>query len=123
MSWIYALRNETKDGTLKHALEKISCITEPNDRQLNDQEDNDDNGLPDDSYDYYDRNEEYSEKNKSKTNRSVKLIDIPIEDLPCPKELMQTEYDHPVQNEIRLKAYSKANRIVQSLILIVIALF
>ncbi|KAJ0175990.1 hypothetical protein K1T71_008164 [Dendrolimus kikuchii] len=124
LSWIYALRNETKDSTLKLALEKISCITEPNnDRQLNDQEDNDENALPDDNYDYYDKNEEYNEKNKSKTNRSVKLIDIPIEALPCPKELIQSEYDHPVQNEIRLKAYSKATRIVQSLIIIVIVLF
>ncbi|XP_063828621.1 connectin-like [Ostrinia nubilalis] len=120
LSWIYALRNETKDGTLKHALEKISCIEDPIDRHTNTQETEDvdnTNVLSDDSYDYYDKNDEYDVKPKT---TAKKLIDIPLETLPCPKEIMQSieeSYGHPVQNEIRLKAFSAVGRIVPNSIL------
>lgn len=91
---------------------------------MNDQEDNEsakDNVLPDDTYDYYDKTEEYSERKFTK--KATKLIDIPLETLPCPKELMQTEeYGHPVQNEIRLKAFSNVDKISPCLILVVFML-
>ncbi|CAG9788318.1 unnamed protein product [Diatraea saccharalis] len=123
LSWIYALRNETKDNTLKYALEKVSCILDPvPDRLSNSEEDieNDKvNVLSDDSYDYYDKNVEYENEAKVK-NTEKKLIDIPLETLPCPKEIMQSieeSYGHPVQNEIRLKAFSSANRIAANSIL------
>lgn len=121
LSWIYALRNETKDTTLRHALEKVSCIAEttPDRHSNNEEEDNDNaNVLSDDSYDYYDKNEEYNEV-KAKS-AAKKLIDIPLETLPCPKEIMQSieeSYGHPVQNEIRLKAFSAVGRIVPNSIL------
>lgn len=121
LSWIYVLRNETKDNTLKYALEKISCFTDSTvERRLNDQEDietSNENVLTGDNYDYYDKNEDYVEK-KAKT-KAKKLIDIPLDTLPCPKELMQTieeSYGHPVQNEIRLK-YSAVGRNAPSFIL------
>ncbi|XP_022826792.1 connectin-like [Spodoptera litura] len=125
LSWIYALRNETRDNTLRQALEKVSCVTDLTvDRHLNDQEDNEsakDNALPEDTYDYYDKTEEYSERKFTK--KATKLIDIPLETLPCPKELMQTEeYGHPVQNEIRLKAFSNVDKISPCLILVVFML-
>lgn len=120
LSWIYTLRNETRDILFKQALEKISCITEPVERQLNDQEDNENfngNAVVDDTYEYYDKNEDYETKILSK---ATKLTDIPLETLPCPKELIQTEeYGHPVQNEIRLKAFSNVEKISPCLILIV----
>ena len=125
LSWIYALRNETRDNTLRNALEKVSCVTELTpDRHLNDQEDNEnvkDNAVPDDTYDYYDKNEDYAERKFTK--KATKLTDIPLETLPCPKELMQTEeYGHPVQNEIRLKAFSKGENISPCLILVLFML-
>lgn len=114
LSWIYVLRNATKDNALKYALEKISCFTDSTvERRLNDQEDietSNENVLTGDNYDYYDKNEDYAEK-KAKT-KAKKLTDIPLDTLPCPKELMQTieeSYGHPVQNEIRLK-YSAVGR-------------
>ncbi|CAB3247066.1 unnamed protein product [Arctia plantaginis] len=120
LSWIYTLRNETRDFTLKQALEKISCITDPVERQLNDQEDNEninDNAVLDETYEYYDKNEDYDTKILSK---ATKLTEIPLETLPCPKELIQTEeYGHPVQNEIRLKAFSNVDKISPCLILVV----
>lgn len=122
LSWIYVLRNETKDTTLKHALEKVSCIVETISERHSNNQDNEDNDnanvLSDDSYDYYDKNEDY-EVNKQKT-AAKKLIDIPLETLPCPKEIMQSieeSYGHPVQNEIRLKAFSAAGRIAPNSIL------
>lgn len=122
LSWIYTLRNETKDSTLKHALEKISCVEDATvDRNPNVQETEDiDNAnvLSDDSYDYYDKNDEYNEVKPRTTAK--KLIDIPLETLPCPKEIMQSieeSYGHPVQNEIRLKAFSAVGRIVPNSIL------
>ncbi|KAL4715605.1 hypothetical protein ACJJTC_006184 [Scirpophaga incertulas] len=118
LSWVYALRNETKDNTLKHALEKISCITDPvADRHSNNdknEESEKENVLSDDSYDYYDKNTDYDSNNEAKTQTAAKkLTEIPLDTLPCPKEIMQSieeSYGHPVQNEIRLKAYSSAGR-------------
>lgn len=49
---------------------------------------------------------------EEKKVNAKKLTELPIEQLPCPKELMQSmeeTYGHPVQNEIRLKAFSKAS--------------
>ncbi|KAJ8720355.1 hypothetical protein PYW07_012398 [Mythimna separata] len=129
LSWIYALRNETQDSTLRNALEKVSCVTDLTqsvtaDRHLNDQEDKEiakDNTLTDDTYDYYDKNEDYTERKFTK--KATKLTDIPLETLPCPKELMQTEeYGHPVQNEIRLKAFSSVEKISPCLVLVLIML-
>ncbi|XP_072930644.1 uncharacterized protein [Epargyreus clarus] len=125
LSWIYVLRNETKDSSLKHALEKISCVTDtPNDRRLNDQNDEEiENGnvLADDNYEYYDKNDDYNEKEKAKANKAKLLTDIPLESLPCPKELIQSieeTYGHPVQNEIRLKAFSHVCKNLPELILV-----
>jgi hypothetical protein len=116
LSWVYALRNETKDNTLRHALEKISCITDPIADRHSNQETNDSektNVLSDDSYDYYDKNAEYDNNEAKTKTASKKLTDIPLDTLPCPKEIMQSieeSYGHPVQNEIRLKAFSAAAR-------------
>nr|XP_026493956.1 connectin-like [Vanessa tameamea] len=118
LSWIYVLRNETQDNTMKHALEKISCVPDPaNDRRLTEAKDEEvDNGnvLADDIYEYYDKSDDYNnDKEKPKANKAIKLTDIPLETLPCPKELMQSieeTYGHPVQNEIRLKAFSNVGR-------------
>lgn len=106
---------------MKHALEKISCFTDPSaERRLNDQEDietSNENVLTSDNYDYYDKNEDYVEK-KIKT-KAKKLTDMPLDSLPCPKELMQTieeSYGHPVQNEIRVK-YSAVDRKAPNFIL------
>lgn len=123
LSWIYILRNETRDSTLKHALDKITCITEPtSDRRLNDKDGVENDNDNEDNYEYYDKTDDYGEKYKSKTSKAVKLIDIPLETLPCPKELMQSveeSYGHPIQNEIRLKAFSVSDKITPSLLLIV----
>ncbi|CAG9583376.1 unnamed protein product [Danaus chrysippus] len=118
LSWIYVLRNETQDSTMKHALEKISCVSDPtNDRRISEpkeEEVENSNILADDHYDYYDKSDDYSnDKEKTKIGTAIKLIDIPLETLPCPKELMQSieeTYGHPVQNEIRLKAFSRVGR-------------
>lgn len=129
LSWIYALRNETKDVALKHALEKVSCILETT---LERRVDTDDthietpevNVLADDNYEYYDK-EEYNDRLKHKSNKDKKLTDIPLEMLPCPKELMETieeSYGHPVQNEIRLKAYSNVSKRAPSLSLLLLLL-
>lgn len=121
LSWIYFLRNETKDNTLKHALEKVSCVNEPTvDRRQNEQEENEhsnENVLSDDTYDYYEKGGDYTERTKA--SKAKKLTDIPLETLPCPRELMQTieeNYGHPVQNEIRLKAFSNVVSIAPSFI-------
>lgn len=79
------------------------------------------NILADDNYEY-DYKDDYAERIKHKPNKAKKLTDIPLELLPCPKELMETieeSYGHPVQNEIRLKAYSKATIIYPSLVLVI----
>ncbi|XP_060804338.1 connectin-like [Amyelois transitella] len=123
LSWVYVLRNETKHSNLRSALEKISCITDESNDRLSSQEDienENQNVLSDDTYDYYDKNEDYNAK--VKTSKAKKLIDIPLETLPCPKEIMQTiveTYGHPVQNEIRLKAFSSVGRIAPHLIVII----
>lgn len=122
LSWVYVLRNETKHITLRNALDKISCISDTSPDRHSSQEDETDNQniLSDDSYDYYDKNEDYN-NSKVKLSKAKKLIDIPLETLPCPKEIMQSieeTYGHPVQNEIRLKAFSDAGRIVPNLIII-----
>lgn len=78
------------------------------------------NILADDNYEY-DYKEDYAERLKHKLSKTKKLTDIPLELLPCPKELMETieeSYGHPVQNEIRLKAFSKVTRISPSLALV-----
>lgn len=129
LSWIYVLRNETKDNTLKHALEKVSCVVDtPLERRLGEPDDvhleAEENVLADDNYDYYDK-DEYNDKIKHKTNKTKKLTDIPLEMLPCPKELMEKieeSYGHPVQNEIRLKAFSKVSNITPSLALLLVSL-
>lgn len=49
---------------------------------------------------------------EEKKVNAKKLTELSIDELPCPKELMQSmeeTYGHPVQNEIRLKAFSKGN--------------
>ncbi|XP_038212713.1 connectin-like [Zerene cesonia] len=129
LSWIYTLRNETKDSTLRHALEKITCLSDNNnnDRSLNDQiEETVDNSnlLADDNYEYYDKNSEDTiEKVNNENNKAIKLTDLPLEELPCPKEIMQSieeSYGHPIQNEIRLKAFSNVVRILPNLMIIVI---
>lgn len=121
LSWVYLLRNETKDNTLKHALEKVSCINDPTvDRRVTDQDETEhtnENVLSDDTYDYYEKGDDYIERTKA--SKAKKLTDIPLETLPCPRELMQTieeNYGHPVQNEIRLKAFSKVGSIAPSFI-------
>lgn len=103
---------------MKHALEKISCVSDPtNDRRISEpkeEEVENSNILADDHYDYYDKSDDYSnDKEKTKIGTAIRLIDIPLETLPCPKELMQSieeTYGHPVQNEIRLKAFSRVGR-------------
>lgn len=128
LSWIYMLRNETQDSTMKHALEKISCVPEPTaDRRSETKDDEMDSGnvLTNDNYEYYDKNDDYTDKDKEKAdaNKSIKLIDYPLETLPCPKELMQSieeTYGHPVQNEIRLKAFSKVQKAVPSSLMLII---
>ncbi|CAH2245265.1 connectin-like [Pararge aegeria] len=127
LSWIYVLRNETQDNTMKHALEKISCVPEPtNERRVSEpntnEEDDNSNILADDNYEYYDKGDEYNDKEKNNEAKAVKLTDIPLEELPCPKELMQSieeTYGHPVQNEIRLKGVSKGGKDLPSFIFIV----
>lgn len=122
------LRNETQDNTMKHALEKISCIPEPTaDRRSEMKDDEVDGGnvLTNDNYEYYDKTDDYTDKDKEKTNsnKSIKLIDYPLETLPCPKELMQSieeTYGHPVQNEIRLKAFSNVQTIVSSSLMLIV---
>lgn len=112
---------------MKHALEKVSCVPEPtNERRVSDlteEVEENSNVLADDNYDYYDKGDEYTDKEKtSKVSKAVKLTDIPLEELPCPKELMQSieeTYGHPVQNEIRLKGVSKVGRDLPSFLLIV----
>ncbi|KAG6442421.1 connectin [Manduca sexta] len=124
LSWIYVLRNGTRDNTLKHALEKISCVTDPNDRRPENDVTDEDNVLADDNYEYYDKGDDYVEK-KPKASKAIKLVDIPLEALPCPKELIQSieeSYGHPVQNEIRLKAFSGACNAASSLIPIAVTL-
>lgn len=130
LSWIYVLRNETQDNTMKHALEKVSCVPEPTtDRRSESKDDETDgsNVLTSDNYEYYDKSDDYNDKDKEKSNanKSIKLIDYPLETLPCPKDLMQSieeTYGHPVQNEIRLKAFSKEHRVLPSSLLIVTVL-
>ncbi|XP_049875597.1 connectin-like [Pectinophora gossypiella] len=112
LSWVYLLRNETRDNILRHALEKVSCVDDPPERRVEqDDEEGNDNILSDDNYDYYDKSDDVSDYNdKNKKSKAKKLTDVPLESLPCPKELMQTveeNYGQPVQNEIRLKAFSK----------------
>ncbi|CAK1543225.1 unnamed protein product [Leptosia nina] len=122
LAWIYALRNETKDSTLKNALEKVTCLTENNDidRNLNDQigeQGENPNLVSHTSYEYYDKKMERTEFEMDDEinitdetqDMPIKLLDIPVEELSCPKELMksiQDSYGHPIQNEIRLKAFS-----------------
>lgn len=82
------------------------------------------NVLADDNYEY-DYKEDYAERLKHKPSKAKKLTDIPLELLPCPKELMETieeSYGHPVQNEIRLKAFSKVTTISPSFILVLLSL-
>ncbi|XP_004928446.1 connectin [Bombyx mori] len=129
LSWIYVLRNETQESTLRHALEKVSCIQDPeSDRHLNDHVEATnakDNVLADENYDYYDRNDDYGQRNKFKTNNAVKLLDIPLDTLPCPKDLLQSveeSYGHPVQNEIRLKAFSGGSFLYHRSLLIALPL-
>ncbi|XP_073945844.1 uncharacterized protein [Choristoneura fumiferana] len=123
LSWIYHLRNETKDSTLKHALEKISCVADPVDKHPEDNNAIDENTLADENYEYYDKGEEESkEKLQAKF---TKLVDIPLETLPCPKELMQSideSYGHPIQNEIRLKAYSNVASVAPSLVIVLMVI-
>ncbi|XP_061717747.1 connectin-like [Cydia pomonella] len=122
LSWIYLLRNETKDNTLKHALEKISCVSDTEKRPEKSNE-IEENTLADENYgeEYYDKNEDYISKEKLK-GKFTKLTDIPLETLPCPKELQNVDesYGHPIQNEIRLKAFSKARCIAPSLIFLLL---
>lgn len=129
LSWIYTLRNETRDALLKQALEKVSCVIDTTLERRMDPDDThietpDENVLADDNYEYYDK-DEYNDRVKHKSNKDKKLTDIPLEMLPCPKELMETieeSYGHPVQNEIRLKAYSKVSKIAPSLLLLLLSL-
>lgn len=111
---------------MRAALEKVSCVVDtalerrmekPDDARV---EPANNNILADDNYEY-DYKEDYTERLKQKPSKAKKLTDIPLELLPCPKELMETieeSYGHPVQNEIRLKAYSKATLISPSLALV-----
>ncbi|XP_041981330.1 connectin-like [Aricia agestis] len=130
LSWIYVLRNETQDNTMKKALEKVSCVAEAtNERhtsELKEDEEDNHNVLSDDTYEYYDKTDDYNtDKEKPKVNKSIKLTDIPLESLPCPKEIMQSieeTYGHPVQNEIRLKAFSKVRRLSPMGVLLLIML-
>lgn len=119
---MYAVRNETEDRTLRDALEKISCISDPN-NEIHD-EINDDKRDPvkvtDPNYEYYDEKSDldilYDEPKVVKLYNAVKLTDLPVKSLPCPKELLRTmeeSHGHPIQNEIRLKAYSDSDKIVQ----------
>lgn len=124
LSWIYLLRNETKDSTLKHALEKISCVADPIDKHPEDNNEIDENTLADENYEYYDKGEEDGSKEKLKA-KLTKLVDIPLETLPCPKELMQSideSYGHPIQNEIRLKAYSNVASVAPSLVILLMVI-
>ncbi|KPJ17242.1 Connectin [Papilio machaon] len=113
LSWIYHLLNETKSIEMREALEKVSCV-ENNERHLNEHnEEESGNILSDDNYEYYDK-EEYLDRDKPKLNKAKKLTDIPLETLPCPKELMQSvedAYGQPIQNEIRLKALSVTSNV------------
>ncbi|CAK1582595.1 unnamed protein product [Parnassius mnemosyne] len=115
LSWIYNLLNETKSSEMKEALEKVSCV-ENNDRHLNvhnNEEAENGNVLSDDNYEYYDKNEEYLDREKPKLNKAKKLTDLPLDSLPCPKEILQSveeSYGQPIQNEIRLKAFSEVGR-------------
>ncbi|XP_031766893.2 connectin-like [Galleria mellonella] len=123
LSWVYLLRNETKHNALLNALEKISCVMEPHGHDGKDKVYNK-NLLPDDSYDYYDtNNNDYNNFIKPTNNEGKKLINIPIDALPCPKEIMKSieeTYGHPVQNEIKVKAFSVAGRISPDLTIIIL---
>lgn len=84
------------------------------------------NILADDNYEYYDKNDDKDEVTKEKDEtqtKAIKLLELPIEELPCPKELMRSieeSYGHPIQNEIRLKAFSNVLRNLPNFILIFI---
>lgn len=112
---------------LKSALEKVSCVVdtalerrmeEPDDAHIETE-----NILADDNYEY-DYKEDYNERVKHKPSKARKLTDIPLTMLPCPKELMETideSYGHPVQNEIRLKAFSKVTKLAPTLSLFILS--
>ncbi|CAH2041258.1 unnamed protein product, partial [Iphiclides podalirius] len=116
LSWIYHLLNETKSREMREALEKVTCVENerhPNDHTNEDLESS--NILSEDNYEYYDKNEEYLDRDKPKLNKAKKLTEIPLELLPCPKELMQSveeSYGQPIQNEIRLKSSSETLKTV-----------
>ncbi|KAM3960209.1 uncharacterized protein ACR2FA_005691 [Aphomia sociella] len=123
LSWVYLLRNETKHNNLRKALDKILCVINTSiDRKTNEESVAVDNlELADDSYDYYDKTENYDDYDKPIVNKDKKLVDIPIETLPCPKEIMQSmeeTYGHPVQNEIRVKGVSASSNVVPNFIVI-----
>ncbi|KAG7301884.1 hypothetical protein JYU34_013292 [Plutella xylostella] len=117
LSWVYALRNKTS-GALRQALDRITCVSDPTlGNQINQQSETDTQTEHKifDSYEYYedkdDREVLYDEPKKVITESNAeKLMNIPLEVLPCPKELQSLEEsNHPVQNEIRLKAFSKGS--------------
>lgn len=110
---------------MKEALEKVSCV-ENNERHLNEHnEEESGNVLSDDNYEYYDK-DEYLDKDKPKLNKAKILTDVPLETLPCPKELMQSvedAYGQPIQNEIRLKASSIVKSVSKFIYILTLVLF
>lgn len=147
LSWIYVLRNETKDSNLRSILERVSCVTDSlydrrTDSENSESEDEasiEDDSIGDESYEEYGEEKTYEITNNMMYNDPTqsddvsdkevstrKLTDIPLDVLPCPKELMQSmeeTYGHPVQNEIRLKAFSKASTLTTYLCLQILKFF
>lgn len=124
-------------------MERVSCVTDGSlDRKMDNyivsSESNDNNRIdndPDENYEDYTEDKSYGITNNlmyddptraEQEVRSKKLTEIPLDVLPCPKELMQSmeeTYGHPIQNEIKLKGFSGAGLINAHNIVLNIILF
>ncbi|KAJ0175972.1 hypothetical protein K1T71_008146 [Dendrolimus kikuchii] len=140
LSWLQKLRNETKSKRLKYSLYRLNCIIDTaykanlpplkhdvtyektiKTNQVNSKkiiaDDYDDDDEVDDKYDETMQDQENEADNKVQYRK--RLIDIPIEVLPCPDRLVyEASFSPPTQDEVKYYKASSAVRLSVSVLIL-----
>lgn len=124
LSWLHKLRNETRSRRVKASLERLNCIMdtklktnlgnikiENTDlkviKQISDKIDDEDDNF-DDVYDEMQDQDNGNDVSKREYRR--KLMEIPVDMLPCANKLSyEASYSPPTQDEVKYYKTSGAN--------------
>lgn len=134
LSWIHILRNETKSKRLKSSLSRLNCIMDTklkasvgnvkieksensykivqiNNKKIVDNDYEEEDEIPEDKYYEDAMQDQENGADESKTEYRRRLLDIPLDMLPCANRLVdEATYSPPTQDEVKYYKASSSER-------------